>query len=259
MTGSKAIAAMTVSGMVQMLPGTALAAPEEIQVYRNELEEPGHFGLDVHTSYVLTGNRAAEEQGLESSIHRLRVTPEFAYALSETLELGAYLPLTTLQTDTGRFKVEGAKLRLKYIAPRAEDQDWYWGLNGEFGRVDAALDPNPYNAELKAIVGRQTGNWSLAANLNIDVKVHGPQSAPTTLELATKLEYKLGEDAGIGIENYNGLGEWKHLGRFSRSEHQSFVTVSRKLGGFDVDLGVGTGYGANSDHFLVRAIIGVPL
>jgi hypothetical protein len=237
----------------------ASAAPEEIQVYRDELNMPGEFGLDVHTNYVFGGGASADEPGLEPSVHRLRVTPEFSYGLSPLWELGLYLPLATLQTDTGRFRVEGIKTRLKFIAPHDPEQNWYWGLNGEIGRVASGLDPNPYNAELKAILGGKVGAWSLAANLNIDMKVHGPEPSPTTVELATKLEYGVGEETYFGIESYNGLGQWQHLGRFSQSEHQSFVTVARKLGGFDIDLGLGTGYGSNPDRLILRAIIGVPI
>ncbi len=35
----------------------AAAAPEEIQVYMDEMSDPGQFGLDIHNNYVLTGDK----------------------------------------------------------------------------------------------------------------------------------------------------------------------------------------------------------
>jgi hypothetical protein len=251
---------LSVLTLLAVLPvRQTLSAPEEIQVYRDEMEAPGHFGLDIHTNYVFSGTKNPGDADLEPSIHRLRVTPEFSYGLSSSLSMGLYLPLTTWNTDTGDFRVEGVKLRLKYLAPRSREQTWYWGINGEFGRVGAHLDPNPYNAELKGILGGQFGHWSLAANLNVDFKVEGPQSSPTTMEITSKAEYDLGGRISLGVESYNGVGELHHLGRFSASEHQSFLTVAGKLGAFDLDLGIGSGYGANADRLIVRAILGVPM
>ncbi len=34
------------------LASHAAAAPEEIQVYEDDMDKPGQFGLDVHNSYV---------------------------------------------------------------------------------------------------------------------------------------------------------------------------------------------------------------
>jgi hypothetical protein len=35
--------------------GAAQAAPEEVQVYMNEMSAPGAFGLDVHVNDVVSG------------------------------------------------------------------------------------------------------------------------------------------------------------------------------------------------------------
>lgn len=34
---------------------SSTAAPEEVQVYMDEVNQPGQFGLDVHSNYVFTG------------------------------------------------------------------------------------------------------------------------------------------------------------------------------------------------------------
>jgi hypothetical protein len=192
-------------------------------------------------------------------VHRLRITPEFSYSLNDRLELGLYLPLLTQDLNGGTPRADGIKLRLKYLPPRESADDWYWGINGEIGRVGHRLDVNPYNAEVKGIVGRHWGRWTTAFNFNYDFKVQGPAPAPSSTELATKIYYDLRDDLALGIESYNGLSEGTHLGQWGDREHQSFLTVDTKLADVDLNLGVGWGYGSNSDGLIIKAVIGVPV
>jgi len=47
---------MSASTLVVMLAGApAAAAPEEIQVYLDDLVGTGNFGTDVHNNYVVSG------------------------------------------------------------------------------------------------------------------------------------------------------------------------------------------------------------
>ena len=45
---------LTCSTLLLSAASGAFAAPEEIQVYLDEFAEPGKFGLDFHTNYVLS-------------------------------------------------------------------------------------------------------------------------------------------------------------------------------------------------------------
>src|SRR5258708_2243456 len=105
--------------------GPALAAGEETQVYMDEISPKGHFGLDVHVNYVADGEKTFDYVGQQQSLHRVRITPEWSWAVTDTLELGAYLPLTSY--SDGHYTVDGEKLRLKFVAPRPEGRDWFWG------------------------------------------------------------------------------------------------------------------------------------
>lgn len=251
-----ALAAGLSFGMVFVQP--ALAAPEEIQVYMDEMNAPGHFGLDVHNNYVTQGDIAPAYPGEQQSVHRLRITPEFSYGLTPNIELGGYLPLATIDHN-GHFNVAGEKARIKFIAPKAEGQTWFWGANFEIGRVQRRLDINPWNAELKGIVGKRAGPWTLAMNTNFDWAVSGPDKGPTTLEIATKVSYAVSPKLAFGMENFNGLGELKHLGRLSRNEQAIYATIDASAGRWDFDFGVGHGYGQNPDHWILKAIVSVPI
>lgn len=240
------------------LAGRALAAEEEIQVYMDEMDHPGQFGLDVHNNYVFTGLPGIEYPGQQASLDRYRLTPEWSYGLTTNFELGLYLPLTTLDRD-GHFDADGFKWRLKFIAPRPESQNWYWGLNFEIGRVGHVLDDNPWNAELKGIVGTHQGRWTLATNLNVDFKVSGPVPAPATLELDSKVSYALTKAFAVGVESYNGLGTFRRFGQFGESDQALYGAVDTSLGKWDFNLGLGHGYGGSTDGWTVKAIISVPI
>lgn len=61
-------------------PAAAYAADEEIQVYVDDMSDPGEIGLDTHVNYVFSGESTVSDySGAQDSLHRLRVTPEFSY------------------------------------------------------------------------------------------------------------------------------------------------------------------------------------
>ncbi len=238
--------------------GRALAADEEIQVYMDEMNAPGHFGLDVHTNYVLSGDGTPDYAGAQSPLHRLRLTPEFSYGLTRDLELGAYLPLTTLDRD-GRVRAAGIKGRIKFIAPRSEGQAWFWGVNFEIGRVAHDLDVNPWNAELKGIYGFRKGPWTVAFNANLDWKVSGPAPSPASLDIDAKVSYRVQDDLALGFESYNGFGPLKRLGHFGEEDQAIYAVVDKGFGKWDLNLGLGHGYGGAADGWVMKAVIGVPI
>jgi hypothetical protein len=236
--------------------GAALAAPEEIQVYMNEMNKPGEFGLDIHNNYVLAGTREADYPGAQVSRHALRVTPEFSYGLTPEFELGAYV-LSSRDAD-GNLHSDGEKLRIKFIAAQAEGQALFYGANLELGRVATRQDQNPWNGELKGILGYRGKRWTIATNANIDFKVSGPVSNPATLEMDTKLAWDTGRGYQIGLESYNGVGQLRHLGNLGQQEQTLYAVVDTSVRGWDLNLGVGRGYAAATDRWVLKAIVSVP-
>jgi hypothetical protein len=237
----------------------ARAADEEIQVYMDEMNDPGRFGLDVHLNYVPQGRGPdADYAGQMTSERRWRVTPEWSYGLTKNIELGLYLPLMTFDPHGGA-EWGGVKGRVKFIAPHAKDSPFFWGVNYELGRVRRELDINPWNAELKFIGGYRNGPWTLAGNINIDWMVSGPDHTPVDYQLATKASYALREDLSVGLESYNGLGSGRQFGRLGQSDQSTYVVADKSFGKWDLNLGVGYGYGHPEDRWTVKAIIGVPI
>lgn len=237
--------------------GAAQAAPEEVQVYLDELNPAGAPGLDVHVNYVASGEPALDYPGEQAALHRWRVTPEFSLGLGGGFEAGLYLPLATIAPDQP-LRLDGIKARLKWLAPHG-DEGFYWGANLELGRVAQRLDLNPWNGELKLIGGWRRGRWRVGVNGNFDFVVSGPQHDPITAELASKVGYAVSDALTLGVESYNGMGALRDPGHWSRQEHVTFLTADTRIGRWDVNAGLGRGYGANADETIVKFVIGVPL
>jgi hypothetical protein len=237
--------------------GAARAADEEIQVYEDDLDKPGQFGLDTHINYVPSGDRLSDYAGQQQSVYRVRVTPEWSYGLTKNLELGLYLPLADIRDNQLTF--DGYKFRIKGIAPHPDSQNWYWGANFEIGQVNKKLDINPWNAELKGILGWHNSKWDLAFNTNIDWAVAGPDRQPASVQFATKIAYKLNEKLALGVESYDGAGDFNHFGRFDGAGHEIYGAVDATLGKWALNAGVGYGYSGEPDHWTLKLILSVPI
>ncbi|MBS0255030.1 MAG: hypothetical protein JSS36_07450 [Proteobacteria bacterium] len=246
-----------IQALLLALPAPAIAAPEEVQVYMDELGEKGEVGLDVHANYVAEGSRTPDYPGQQLAVHRLRLTPEFSLGLGHGFEAGLYLPLATVGAGEP-LRADGIKARLKWLAPHGEE-GFYWGANLELGRVAHRLDENPWNGELKLIGGWRRGKWIAAVNGNIDFVVSGPNPGPVELEIASKLGYKLGRETVLGVESYNGMGPLRDLGHLPQREHTTYLTLDTRLGRWDLNAGIGRGYGTAGDQTVIKFVIGVPL
>ncbi len=232
-----------------------LAAPDEIQVYTEELDAPGAFGLEQHLNYTLAGQRTPDYPGQMPSHHVLQLTPEFSYGLTDTLEEGVYVPLA-FAPGGGAF-LNGLRLRLKYIARREPGQRFFYGLNMEVGRDTLRTSDSLSAMEIRPIVGYRDERWLLSFNpiLNLGLTAnvsHQPQFAP-----ALKLTHRL--DAGVhgGIEYYGEYGSMTHMSSDQRS-HALYAVADIETGGWDVNLGIGHGFAHAPDAWVMKAIVALP-
>ena len=243
-----------VAAAAALTAGSALAAPEEIQVYLDDATAPGKFGLDIHNNYALSGTRDPDEAGGRAANHVYRLTPEFYYGLAPGLELGAYL--LTARDAAGDIHVDGAKMRLKYIAPHDDKQGAFWGANLEVGRSTLAVAPQPWNYELKGIWGLRRGPWLLAANIDIDASLSA-QGGPAELALDLRLARDVGHGTQLALETYSELGELSHPGAVGNHSQHVYAVLDRDFGSFDLEAGIGRGLTSASDPWVLKAIVGL--
>lgn len=240
------------------------SSEDEIQVYDDAINKPGEFGLDVHTNYVISGITTPAWVGDAPANHSFRVTPEFSYGLTDTWELGAYLPM--LQTADNNTYIEGAKVRAKYI-PAHADSPFYWGINGELGRTSLRSNETNWNFELRPILGYRNGNWHFTVNpiLDFELGQASPSTAPNPARNAPEFApafravYSLGNDLDFGLEHYSELGNLNNILPYGQQGHVTFAVVDTQILGHDINFGVGRGNTSVSDPWTVKAIINFPL
>ena len=229
------------------------AAPEEIQVYLDDLRAPGQLGVDVHNNFVVSGRRTTEYAGEQPPAKVYRLTPEFAYGLSSTIELGFYALSTT--DAGGNFHGDGLKTRIKYIAPHDPKAGLFWGVNLEVGRSSKRVSVNPWNAQIKGILGYRTWPWTVAVNTNVDSSLFA-SAGPVTGDIDLKINYALDAATRFGLESYNELGPLKHLSTSSENSRILFAVLDKEFGGFDLNLGLGRGMTRSADRWVVKFILG---
>ena len=75
---------------------------------------------------------------------------------------------------------------------------------------------------------------------------------------SSQLGYKVSDRLQVGIESHNEFGEVRHLDKPFRQGRTTCAVVDTTLSGWDLNLGVGRGSVAASDHWVLKAIVGVP-
>lgn len=233
--------------------GAWAASNDEIQVYDDAINKPGEWGLDVHANYVRSGTTTPAWPGDAPSNHSFRLTPEFSYGLSKEWELGAYLPM--LMVADGAKYIEGAKVRIKYMAP-SEGSPFYWGVNQELGRVSLRSAEQHWNMEIRPILGYRTGNWHFAVNPIIGLELSGANREQPDFSPALRASYELSGSLSLGLEHYAGLGKLEHISPYGQQSQNTYVVVDSEVAGYAMDFGVGKGWNASSDRWTVKAIIG---
>ncbi|WP_324778656.1 hypothetical protein [Thiobacillus sedimenti] len=242
--------------MLGVVPPGAHAAPDEIQVYTEEMDDPGAFGLELHVNYVPDGKREPSYPGEMLSNHRLQVTPEFSYGVTKSLEAGLYLPVA--MSGDGELYANGLRLRLKYIAPRAEDAHFFWGMNVELGYSSHRVSESAMALELRPIIGYRDERWLLSFNPILDTDLSTNVSRKSNFEPALKVTHSVIPGIRAGFEYYGEYGPIDRLLPAPGLTHTLYGVMDVDLNGLDVNFGIGHGLQNAEDQWIAKAIIAFP-
>ncbi len=233
-----------------------MAAPDEVQVYTDDLDDPGKFGLELHVNYVPKGAKEPSFEGEMQSHHRLQVTPEFSYGLTKSLEAGLYLP-AAMSAD-GNLYGNGLRFRLKYIAPREDGARFFWGLNAEYGYSARRVADSRTALELRPILGYRDQNWLIAFNPILDTDLSANVSRAPQFEPALKVARKTAGGVYAGLEYYGEYGPAHHLLPAAERAHYLYAAVDFEAKGYEINFGIGHGFENASDKIVAKAIIAFP-
>jgi len=197
-----------------LLTAAALQAQgfsDEIQVYTQDIQKTGKYGLELHLNRILQGPKDAPA-GLPFN-GSTNLTPEFSYGLTHDLELGLYLP-TALDTDH-HYRFAGPKVRLKWmpLQPPGEDAPGFFaGLNVEVARSNREFSDTRWGSELRLIAGHQGEDWQLTVNPIFGWALSDVQGRRTPdFTTGWKATYTRWKQAAPGLELYLEHGPLNHF------------------------------------------------
>jgi len=239
-------------------PGVASAAlSDEIQVYTDDINAPGEFGLELHVNTTPDGRKTPDYPGETVPHHGLRITPEFSYGISRTWEAGLYVP--TSRDASGRFDVAGAKVRLKWLPIRGDEDTggWFLGANGELSRLQQRFSESRASAELRIMSGYRSPDWLLAFNPVFGWNLsEGYRSGTPDVGIGLKVARNVSERVAIGLEYYSELGTTSHILPFNDQDNSIYAAVDIDMKAWTLNFGVGRGITSAADTLTVKAILG---
>jgi hypothetical protein len=250
------------SSVLLAAPSAKATDPFEIQVYEPDLNEPGHFGAELHVNYGLQGHKTPEYEGQIAPHHVGRMTLEPALGVTKWLELGAYLQ-SFVDSDFG-VHWGGVKLRAKMVPYRKPGSPWFYGLNVEIGRVPKTVDAEGWANELRPIFGYDDGHWLFDVNPIFGYALSGPEKFRPELEPCAKAAWNTQRGFRLGLEYYSGLGLLNEgLTPRRLQEHMLYVVFDRanpagnESDGWEVNVGLGRSLtDASPNTWSLKAIVG---
>ena len=232
---------------------------DEIQVYTDDINELGQFGLELHVNTTPRGRSQPDYAGEAVPNRGWRVTPEFSYGLTRDFEAGLYLPVS--RESRGSTRLAGAKLRLKWVPVHAQDHGgWFFGMNGELSRLQRRYSESRSSFELRTMIGWRDARWLVAVNpvLGWDLSSGYRGKSPET-GLSTKVARTVGASGfALGLEHYAGLGTFANTLASGQQSSTLYAVVDYSGHGWDFNFGIGRGLTSSSDALSVKAIIGFP-
>lgn len=233
-----------------------VAAPDEIEVYTDEMSKPGQYGMELHLNRSIKGVQTPGYPGQMPPHHVTQVTPEFFYGISNELEAGLYLPVAF--GPGGNAYLNGLRLRLKYLAPRQEGDAFFWGVNGEIGHASIRTSESAAVVELRPVVGYRGKEWLVSFNPILNMGLSANVSRQPRFEPALKVTHNVAEGIDAGVEYYGEYGPLRRFVPANERSHALYAVVDVEHKDCDINFGVGRGFVNAGDRWVMKAIVSKP-
>lgn len=238
--------------------GAHAALADEIQVYTDEINAPGEFGLELHAITFAKGRRTPDYPGEVTTDHSLFVTLEPSWGLTQTVDIGFYLPLAR-DGANGDLHAAGLKGRIKWLPLRGEDNGgWYAGANLEVGRVARRFNAVRSNAELRILSGWHDDDWLLGFNPVIGWELSDQAAGRPGYGFGLKGTRRVAQGVALGLEYYADRGQVGRTLPWQEQDNKLFyvIDVDRKPWVFNFGLGKGLTHAA--EKTTVKMIFELP-
>ena len=227
------------------------ALADEIQVYTDDIDQPGEFGLELHVNTTPRGLRTPDFPGEVTPARGIRLTPELSWGLTRTLEAAS----TCLTCATRREHTSRARSCASSGCPcsRRSGTGWFGGLNAEYAWIAPELEQSTRALELRPIIGYRgavaAGGQprSLAGRWPGPITTASRTSAPRSRSRARSHQASPGRRVLLRagkVGNFLAHGALAHL--------PLALDYDRKPWAFNV--GIGRGLNDATDRWTLKAI-----
>jgi hypothetical protein len=227
----------------------------EIQVYGAATVEPKSTMIEIHSNYTVQGQKYLVD-GVYPANHQLHETLEITQGLTSWSEVGFYV-FTSWQNG------HGVQWVGDHIRPRVRVPDsWHWpvgvSLSTEVGYQRPEYSPDTWTWEIRPIVDKSLGRWYMAFNPALERTLHGPDVAQGIgFAPGAKVGYDFTRKISGGVEYYADYGRLGAFDSLHQQQQQIFVVTDLNVSPkWEINVGVGVGPTAATDHLIVKAIIG---
>lgn len=230
------------------------AIQDEIQVYTDDIDAPGEYGLETHINTTPRGRRTPAYPGDVPPYHSLRLTPEFSRGLTRDLEAGFYLP--TVMDSDGKYYTSAWKLRLKWLPLHDDNGGWYFGTNHELGWLNRQYSESRREYELRVIGGYRTDKWLLGANAILGWALTPGYTGSPDTTLAFKAVHEVVPGFSLGAEYYRDIGTLAQRLPREEQDRTLYLIAEAERGRWNINFGVGHGLTPATDNWTIKTIIG---
>jgi len=249
---------LSVLGVLLFVASLSLAFGQdnyEIQVYSSEMDSPGTTALELHSNFTVEGRKTARE-GTVPTHHAMHETLEVSHTFSNWFETGVYV-FSSIQPDGG-WQFVGTHIRPRLTVPESWHLPLGLSLGQEIGYQRRMFSDNTWTYELQPIIDRKLGRWYLAFNPTFERTLHGADvNRGFAFSPDAKVSFDFTKKIAGGLEYYGSLGPATDLLPLDRQHHQFFPSIDVDLSPkWELNFGVGFDPSHNSDHLIVKCIIG---
>lgn len=227
----------------------------EIQVYGSETVEPGSTMVELHSNFTFQGNKSKAGEMLPTN-HAFHETLEITHGFSTWFETGFYV-FTSARSGNGWHWV-GSHIRPRVRAPESWKLPVGLSLSAEFGYQSRHYSGDSWSLELRPIVDKEYKKWYFCFNPTMEKSFKGEnQNIGWEFSPNVKVSRELNSKVSLAMEYYGGLGPVGNFDPIREQGHQFIPAIDLNLSpDWEFNFGVGVGVTHNTEHLLVKTIIG---
>jgi hypothetical protein len=227
----------------------------EIQVYGAATVPPKTLMTELHSNFTPEGQKYYIN-GVIPTNHQQHETLELTEGITNWSEIGFYV--FTSEQDGHGVQWVGEHIRPRVRAPDSWHLPVGLSLSTEIGYQRAVYSPDTWTWEIRPIIDKTAGRWYFAVNPALERTLHGPDvKQGLGFSPAAKVSYDFTRVVSGGLEYYADYGRLGVFDSLHYQQQQIFVVTDLNTSPkWEINIGVGVGSTASTDHLIVKGILG---